>query len=467
MVFLALLPLIVVIAALVVGVDIIISALLGLATALVVAFAAFPAFDLAAMGQAGQNALLLAATVALVLIPGQAFNLVLERSGILERFKAFVEAIAIDDATKALIITLGLMPAVESLTGFGVSLFVMVPIFLHLFATDKALRLLLLGMNIMPWGTLALATIVGAQLAGQSPHQLGWHTACFSVAVFPLLGVISAELLSPSSTTLRLKGLGLGLMTGGLLVALHLVLPVDVVGITAGLITTIAGYLLFRQPATRLGELSSLVPYGLLLAFLIATKLIVAALGELPASLALHSGNLTFAWYNSPGLPLIATAICCYFAYRRPAISSAAVLAKVAKPLLGIAIFILLSQVLVTSGAIASISAAFSGLDEGYLIGLAPVLGTLSGYITGSNLGGNVLMMPIQLGIAEHTDLGPWIAAVQNATAGHTLLASLPMIMLVLAIADASSFEQQLVRFSFKVLVAITALCAAVFALLH
>lgn len=479
MVLLALLPLIVVIAALVLGIDIIVSALCGLAVAVAYCLLAdaspvalSPALspDLSpaqALGLAGQNALILAATVALVLIPGQAFNLVLDRSGALKRITAFVAAQRIDAATKALIIVLGLVPAIESLTGFGVSLFVMVPIVMHLFPIDQALRLSLLSMNIMPWGTLALATVVGAQLAGQSADELGLRTAFFSAAVFPLLGAIAAHTLAPAAAKLRLRGILLGLVTGGGLIAGHFLLPVDGVGIAAGLLTTLVGYVLYREPKGSAGNLASLLPYALLLALLMVTKLIVSALGDLPRQFAPTSGNLVFAWYSSPGIALLMAAAISYLSSSRPAIRLADVFTKVARPLLGISIFILLSQVMMTSGAIARIAGAVEGLDDRLLYGVAPLLGSLSGYITGSNLGGNVLMMPIQLGIAAHTDLGPWIAAVQNATAGHTLLASLPMIMLVLAIADApaSAYEQPLVRFSFKVLVAVTALSAAVLAI--
>lgn len=468
MLFLALLPLIVAIAALAFGVDIIISALCGLGAALVVAFAAFPGFDGAALTQAVQNALLLTATVALVLIPGQAFNLVLSKSGALQRITAFVEAVGIDPGTKTLILILGLVPAIESLTGFGVSLFVVVPIFLHFFSTATALRLSLLSLNIMPWGTLALATIVGAQLTGLSADQLGLRTAYFSAAVFPLLGVIAAQVLVPSSRSLSLRGFILGGITGAGLIIGHLLLPIDAVGIGAGLVTTIIGYLLYRRAGARLGALSCLIPYAALLLLLIVTKLIAQGLGDWLERYALRSGRLVFPWYASPGIPLIIAAAVFYGYFHKPPIRWADVLGKVARPLSGIAIFIMLSQVLVASGAMTSISAAFQGLDQSFIYPLAPALGALSGYITGSNLGGNVLMLPIQLGLAEHTSLTPWVAAVQNATAGHTLLASLPMIMLVLAIADmpAADHEQNLVRFSFKVLLAVTALCAGLFAVI-
>ena len=67
---------------------------------------------------------------------------------------------------KAILIVVGLAPALESMTGFGISLLVTIPLVMAFAPRQKALRLSLLSMNIMPWGTLALATTVGAQLSG-------------------------------------------------------------------------------------------------------------------------------------------------------------------------------------------------------------------------------------------------------------------------------------------------------------
>lgn len=431
-------------------------------------------FSLAAITLAWHNALLLIASVALVLIPGQALNVVLERSGGLTRIADFVESIAIEPATKALVIILGLAPAIESLTGFGVSLFVTVPILCHLFKPAISTKLSLLSMNIMPWGTLALATTVGAQLANQPAEELGWRTACFSVLAFPVIGISAATVLAKGDRQLLGKGLFLSFILGAALLVANTALPVDVAGIAAGLATTLVGYLAFRQPGARLRGMASLSPYVILLALLVFAKLAIGLAGDGMDRYALRSGNLSFAWYSSPGLPLLATAALLLLRLRFSAESAGApspikltdIISKVQRPLIGIFLFILVSQVLLTSGAIANLGKALAPIAGPYLAVVAPVLGALSGAITGSNLGGNVLMMPIQTALAAGTAYAPWVPAVQNAVSGHTLFASLPIIMLVLSVAGQSSAaqERELWRYSLRLMLVITALCAGLLA---
>ncbi|MGG7569491.1 hypothetical protein [Streptomyces sirii] len=91
----------------------------------------------------------------------------------------------------------------------------------------------------------------------------------------------------------------------------------------------------------------------------------------------------------------------------------------------------------------------------------------LSGFITGSNVGGNALMMPLQERLAPHgAGLDVWFAALQNSAAGHAVFTSLPMIMLILVVAGDSAkgagvVEYGLLRFGLRVTAALYAALAA------
>ncbi|MFL1415713.1 hypothetical protein ACI77M_05700 [Pseudomonas fildesensis] len=76
-------------------------------------------------------------------------------------------------------------------------------------------------------------------------------------------------------------------------------------------------------------------------------------------------------------------------------------------------------------------------------------LGGLSGYLTGSNVGGNAIFMPA---IALLPESSRWLlAALQNSAAGHAALGSLSIVMLVLGLARTRPEEEgQLVRFGFS-----------------
>jgi len=57
----------------------------------------------------------------------------------------------------------------------------------------------------------------------------------------------------------------------------------------------------------------------------------------------------------------------------------------------------------------------------------------LSGYVTGSNVGANALLMPTATLLDGAESIA--YAAVQNSAAGHAVLASIPIVILLLSIA--------------------------------
>ena len=65
---------------------------------------------------------------------------------------------------------------------------------------------------------------------------------------------------------------------------------------------------------------------------------------------------------------------------------------------------------------------------------LAPLIGMGSGFITGSNVGGNALAMNLQQKIGESLEHGLLFAAVQNSAAGHIIFTSLPIIIFIITI---------------------------------
>nr|WP_080945409.1 amino acid ABC transporter permease [Delftia tsuruhatensis] len=75
------------------------------------------------------------------------------------------------------------------------SLIATVPLLLSLFERRAALRMALAGMAIMPWGTLGLATVIGASLAHVDAAALAAVSSLTSAPVFLVLGALS---LSPT-----------------------------------------------------------------------------------------------------------------------------------------------------------------------------------------------------------------------------------------------------------------------------
>ena len=492
--FLPAVPLLVLLAALLLKRGAVTSAAAGIAAVAAVAlldsrFAIRPADLLAADLPV---VLILTLSVALVIAPGQIFNAQLQAAGVIDAIGARIERIALSRMKMASVIVLGAAPALESLTGFGVSLFFTVPVLVQLFPLRKALLLSLLGMNIMPWGTLALATLLGAQLAGAPFAQLAFATSLTSFAVFPVIGGLIFFICRAPGTPWRalLFPLLTGLLLSGGLVFYNAFAAAELAGVCAGL--TAAALMLLAETLRRgpgifaaagaeadAGAAADaqdpwplwrlLTPYCILIALIAISRLgpVNHALQNL---LRIESGGVQLAVFTSPGvfiglsavlLGVLSSRILAGNAARNSSANSPAWrdgvfargLQRAGYPVAAIALFVVFAQLHRASGLFEALAARLVELDLTQIALVAPLLGMLSGYATGSNVGGNALFMALQsdagrhfeqqlaFAAAQNSAAGRHFeqqlafAAAQNSAAGHAVFMSLPIILLALSIA--------------------------------
>ena len=406
-------------------------------------------------------------------------------------FGQWLRGLGLSPPQQVVFIALGLAPMLEALTGFGISLIATAPLLLTLFPREAALRMALGCMVSMPWGVMGLPTLTGAALLGMDAARLGAQTAWSSAPVFAAL-------------TLMVMALGGLRRPGALLYALAGVavfvpclhassrwLGVEMGGVCAGL-AVIAAHLAWacgrgrrqahRALQPRLRPPAALWPYGLLLAMVIALKGLWLLTGW-DEALIWRGAQTAWRPLASPGLPLLLLCLALRWHGRRhghdrrsaaemvpgtPAAPAASALRppawlrRAARPLLTIFGFLLMSQIMVKGGFMQPAQAWLATLD-GPRLGLTiAAVGAVGGYLTGSNMGGNVLMMPA----IAHFASGQWgdgvaLAAVMNSAAAHAALGSLPMVALLAGLAQASAAEEaRLARFALLLAVCNTALVA-------
>ncbi|MCH9674511.1 MAG: L-lactate permease, partial [Gammaproteobacteria bacterium] len=113
-------------------------------------------------------------TVSYVLLGGVIFYHVLREGGALEVLSTFVLRIIPDRGHAVLALVFGVSVFFESATGFGVGIIVVAPLFMALgFEPMRAALLALLGQCAVPWGALAIGTLLGSDLSGVSAERLG------------------------------------------------------------------------------------------------------------------------------------------------------------------------------------------------------------------------------------------------------------------------------------------------------
>lgn len=409
----------------------------------------------AAMAAFKDTAVLFAST-AFVIVPGLAFVILIERMGVNQGLSEWVQALGLKRGELVLFIVLGLAPMLEAMTGFGVSLIATVPLLLSLFERRIALRVALTGMAIMPWGTLGLATVIGASLAHVDTAALATTSALTSAPVFIGLAAVASYFCGVGISR---AFVGLGLLFLLVLYGLSRWLGPEVAGVGAGL--SVASVTLLLAFARRTGTAAlawprTAWPYLALIGCIVLLKGL-NALTHLEDAWVVRGMHVAWKPLASPGVALLLV-----FLWVRSTCTGSllgALGARARRPLLTILFFLAMSQMMVKAGFLDGLVQVLGGLPDVAAVPLVALLGGLSGYMTGSNVGGNAIFMPA---VALLPEASRWLlAALQNSAAGHAALGSLSIVMLVLGLAKTSAEEEgQLVRFGFALAALNTALVA-------
>lgn len=398
----------------------------------------------AAVAALKDTAVLFAST-AFVIVPGLAFVIVIERMGVNQALSEWVQALGLKRAELVMFIVLGLAPLLEAMTGFGVSLIATLPLLLSLFERRVALRVALTGMAIMPWGTLGLATVIGASLAHVDASTLASTSALTSAPIFIALAALASYLCGVGITR---AFIGFGLLFVLVLYGLSRWLGPEVAGVGAGLSVATATLLLAlfrRQGATTPAWPRSAWPYLALILCIVLLKSL-NALTHLEDAWVVRGMNVSWKPLASPGIALLLVLL---WVHRDRGNNLLGALgARARRPLLTIFFFLAMSQMMVKAGFLDGMVQVLGSLPDLAAVPMVALLGGLSGYMTGSNVGGNAIFMPAVALLPESSRL--LLAAVQNSAAGHAALGSLSIVMLVLGLAKTSPEEEgQLVRFGF------------------
>ncbi|MGF6126925.1 lactate permease [Pseudomonas frederiksbergensis] len=436
------------------------------------------AWHLGSMVAAAQDTAVLFASTAFVIVPGLAFVIFIERLGVNLALSQWVRSLGLGRGNQLVFIVLGLAPLLEAMTGFGVSLIATVPLLLSLFERRVALRIALAGMAIMPWGTLGLATVIGASLAHLDATALASTSALISAPVFLFLSAMALYLAGVRESR-EWRALGVfWLLFVGVLYSASRWLGPEVAGVAAGLVTAVAvlsaGLWHRRRSDSQSGAVQwprQAWPYLLLIVSIVALKTLwtITAWQDL---WIVRGAQVSWKPLASPGIALILVLIGLGFHTRNahPQTESgislpAALAARAKRPLLTIFFFLAMSQMMVKAGFLAGLMQLLTGLSPSAATSLVAMLGALSGYMTGSNVGGNAIFMPAIAMLPESSRL--LLAAVQNSAAGHAALGSLSIVMLILGLAKTQAKEEsELVRFGFALVCLNTALVALAAALL-
>lgn len=436
---LAALPIIVVVVLLTLKVATLRAALITLVLTLVLSFTLFPIAtkDFLTLGPALGETILI---VVIIIIGGTSLAELLTATGAQARIAEWLQQSAHNQGRAILVVGIGVAPFAETIIGWGLGLIVSVPLLIRIgLSIRQSATIGLLGILLGPWGSLAPAILIMAELGDVPIRSLGLWIAvlalpCIIIMSFAILlvGVGRREARSHlveaavAVTVMWLVILGVSWSLGPPLAG------------TSGAIAAIAVLLLMgrlkhgqpiRMDRTVVRALS---PYAFLGAGLVASAVIVQIFeaGKLGEVLSGPAFWLTVTVFVAPRLlgaeqRLVTTA-------RREGWRRALPVA------LTTMLFVAFGGLLSLNGMSAVLATAVAGLGSGFAVAV-PLISSLAGYVTGSNSASAAMLAPGLSDAAAGLSMEPvQVLAMVMVAASAAVMMNPPRVALAVSLAQSA-----------------------------
>lgn len=433
----ALAPIVVVLALLAFRTSSLWAGVAGLVVALVGAVVAFP-LDGSQVGAAASGMVPTVVEIAAILLGGVVLAEAMTRGGAQDRIATWLERAesGADRTVTLLLLVYGLTPFMESVTGFGLGVVITAPLLIRLGLTPvKAVVSGLLGLVLVPWGSLGPGTLIASQLGEQDFTRLGVWSALLSLPVL-VISMVAVFVLNVGRPTPRQLALAAAVVLTewtALLVA-NLTVGTPLAGVLASTVV-IAGLLVVTRagngslPRVSRPLLVAVVPYLVIVAGILATTGLLAAT-------AAHD---TLGWISSPALWLVLAAVVAVATTGLPAADRRRLVRHGLRrwvPIAGNAlVFLVLGFVMASTGMAEHLATTAEKVGYGFVAAI-PAMGGIGGYLTGSNVGAAAMFSTATTTAATGLGANPLIAlAGQNVAGSFAMIASPPRVALAVGVA--------------------------------
>lgn len=393
--------------------------------------------------------------VALILLGGVLLATALSATGSRDHIAGWLERIGSggDPVPAILLLVFGLTPFMESVTGFGLGVVITAPLLVRMgLSPVRAVVVGLLGLVLVPWGSLGPGTLVAAELGGRDVDALGYWSALLSlpvlvVSMVTVLVVVTGRSparpgppgtrrrSAPTRPAARHIALGAAVVATQwvVLVASNAGVGVAPSGIVASvaviaLLLAVARVRHGALPAATGGLMRALVPFGVLLGGILATTGALSLAGDPPGA----------GWLTSPALWVLVAALVALRVYATPGAGLAPLLRTAVGtwvPVAGNAIvFMAIGIVMATAGMADHLAGLAAGLGPA-AVALTPAVGALGGYLTGTNTGAAAMFSAATTGTAAGLGVDGLIAlAGQNVGGSFAIIVSPPRVALAVGV---------------------------------
>lgn len=365
--------------------------------------------------------------VLLILLTGIVLARFMQISGAMREIGYWVSTVTPGIGAGTAFVVLGLVPFVESVTGYGIGVTVGVPILVTL--GHKPLRAALFGLFglcAVPWGALAPGTAVAANLSGVPLTQLGISSAWLNGLV--LLTVAITITLGTGVRVTALPAFGSAAVLWAGILGANMLVGTPLAGVIGSVVVIAVSLGVYKLTGVKIPVLPvrALIPYTVLSLGLLACSVFAMVV---PAA----------SWAALPPLWLF---IACVVAYRvLPGREGTAAEVPAAirswLPIAGSTLmFMLVGWVMSQAGMSNEIGRLLAPAG----VWPAPLLGAMGAILTGANTASNAMFSPTVAAMVPAGSGGLMslsnVVASANVTGSFTSAAAPPRVLMAVTLAE-------------------------------
>lgn len=426
-----------------------------------------------ALNAALEGALIALWPIMIVIVAAIYTYLVAESTGSLKIIENFLSKITTDKRLQVLILAWGFGGFLEAVAGYGTAVAIPASILIVLGFSPLFASVISLVANTVPtaFGAVGIPVSTLAQLTGLDVRLLSGLVAFQLTPFILLIPFVLVVLTGRSLKALAgvwpialASGLSFAVVHGLTAAFLGAELPA-LLGSAASLVVTV--WLSSRfpselaaapatEPPRKRDIFRAWLPYVLMFAFILVSSPLFPGLNhllkEVRSELTLVADKpVRFYWIATPGVMiLLAAVIAGLIQGAKPARLIqlfGKTLVKLAPSFVTVVSILAMARVMGTSGMITLIALTLSSATGGLYPLLAPFLGALGTFVTGSDTSSNILFGQLQTEVAQKIGLSPaWLAASNTAGATAGKMISPQSIAVAVSATDQSGQEGNILQ---------------------
>lgn len=385
----------------------------------------------------------------------------MEKSGSIQKIASSIATSTDNRIDQVLLLALGLSPLIESVSGFGLAVIVIAPILMALgFNSLQSSFIALISLCIIPWGTLAMGTIIGASLGNIPLEDLGVGSAlmCIPIYMYFAFLVTYIGVGKEAMQKKKLRILSIGFILGLSVWICNRFISVELAGLV-GSLTVMASIFIMISLQNRNKQyysnnfIKNISPYLLLIALLFASRTINPIKDFLTSLLTvtIKSYHFQLPFLYSPGFFLFIVCLftCSLFRLSKSSIFDSIKLTinKCYPVLLTTFLYIVVSEMMAEAKMIQLLSVTAANTFGSLFVFITPLIGATGGFLTGSNTASNTMFIRLQTETAAHIGLSPTIlACIQNVSSSFMTMVNPSRVALSCSVCKISTLENTIQR---------------------